>query len=275
MRIGVSSYSFSKYMSETGCDYFEICDKAKEIGFDGIEFIDLDSNDPLTLAKELNEYCKQIGIEIIAYTVGGNLLKEDIEAEIKRLFDCVDVCEALGAKIMRHDVCFSLPDGCTWENAVERMAPYIKRITEYAKTKGIKTCTENHGHVFQAPERVRKLITTVDDDNYGWLCDMGNFLCVDEDPFEAAKIASEYAFHVHAKDFHYLKDVEKPEGYFNTSNGNWLCGTILGKGVVPLKKSIDFYKEQGYSGWFSLEFEGPEDCISAIKQGYEYLKNNV
>ena len=41
MKIGVSSYSFSKYMKATGANYIDICNKAKEIGYDGIEFIDL------------------------------------------------------------------------------------------------------------------------------------------------------------------------------------------------------------------------------------------
>ena len=36
MKIGVSSYSFSRYMRETGANYFKICDHAKEIGFDGV-----------------------------------------------------------------------------------------------------------------------------------------------------------------------------------------------------------------------------------------------
>ena len=34
MKIGVSSYSFGKYIRETGCDYFKVCDIAKEIGCD-------------------------------------------------------------------------------------------------------------------------------------------------------------------------------------------------------------------------------------------------
>ena len=43
MKIGVSSYSFSKYLTDTGCGYLRICDVAKEIGFDGIEFINLNN----------------------------------------------------------------------------------------------------------------------------------------------------------------------------------------------------------------------------------------
>ena len=37
MKIGVSSYSFSKYLADTKCGYEAICDIAKNMGFDGIE----------------------------------------------------------------------------------------------------------------------------------------------------------------------------------------------------------------------------------------------
>ena len=34
MKLGVSSYSFSKYMKQTGANYFDVCDKAKELGYE-------------------------------------------------------------------------------------------------------------------------------------------------------------------------------------------------------------------------------------------------
>ena len=59
MKIGVSSYSFSKYMSATDCSYLDLCDKAKEIGFDGIEFIDLKGENVIELAKEIKAHCEK------------------------------------------------------------------------------------------------------------------------------------------------------------------------------------------------------------------------
>jgi sugar phosphate isomerase/epimerase len=169
MKLGVSSYSFRKYILSEKCDYLKICDLAKEIGFDGIEFINLDENefgittDCLATAKEIKAHCDKIGLEIIAYTVSANLLADDIDGMIKYLFDCVDVTEALGAKVMRHDVCSVLPKKplYNYRDAIEDMVPHIRRVTEYAASKGIRTCTENHGKIFQAPERVEELIRAV------------------------------------------------------------------------------------------------------------------
>ena len=78
MKIGVSSYSFSKYMKASGCNYLAICDLAKEMGFDGIEFTDLmpevSGCDAMTAAKQIREHCAEIGLEIAAHTVGANFL---------------------------------------------------------------------------------------------------------------------------------------------------------------------------------------------------------
>ena len=132
MKIGVSSYSFNKYAAATGCDRLALCDKAKEIGFDGIEFTDLNVEDPIGLAKAIRAHCEELGLAITAYAIGANFLAEDPEAEVARVLREVDVCEALGAKLMRHDVCYALPKEhlYSWRDAAEYMAPYIRRVTE-------------------------------------------------------------------------------------------------------------------------------------------------
>ena len=209
MKTSVSSYSFRKYFNETKCNYIEICDKAKEMGFDAIEFINLDSYAFAMLgteeetAQKIKEHCEKIGLEISAYTVSADLLNGDAEAVEKKVLRHIDIASILGAKILRHDVCYSLPNShlYTYRDAIKAIVPRIRRITEYAAEKGIKTCSENHGRIFQAPEIVEELILAVGSENYGWLCDMGNFLGVDADPVKSVTIAAPYTFHVHAKDF--------------------------------------------------------------------------
>ena len=283
MKFGVSSYSFSKYIMQTKCDYFKICDIAKEIGYDGIEFINLDNknwgitDDPIKTAGEIKEYCAKIGLDIIAYTVGANFMAENIDEEIARVKGCVDVAAALGAPIMRHDICSALPADplFSWPEAIEKMKDRINEVSNYAAEKGIKTCSENHGYIFQAPERVEALIRAVGNPNYGWLCDMGNFLCADSDPVKAVTIASRYTFHVHAKDFLY-KDgtLPRPDGFFKTAGGNHIRGTVIGHGVVPVAQCIRILKDAGYDKYVSVEFEGMEENIPALKSAFNYLKTN-
>ena len=280
MKIGVSSYSFRKYQKEMGCSNLDLCDKAKDLGFDGIEFIDLKCENPIAEAKALRIHCEEIGLPIIAYTVGANLLAEDLPAEVARLKGCVDVAHTLGASVMRHDVTSKLKEieGYTWENAIEEMVPAIREISEYAATYGIRTCSENHGHIFQNSERVERLIRTVNCENYGWLVDMGNFLCVDEELTSAVRRAAPYAFHAHAKDFlyHVPKSGQPiPEGFFKSSNGNLLRGTVVGHGVVPVAEDIKTLRSVGYDKWLSLEFEGMEDNLPALSAGLAFLRRAV
>ena len=138
MKIGVSSYSFRKYILETKCDYFKICDLAKEMGFDGIEFTPLEeksygiTDDPMKTAAELKEYCAKIGLEIVAYTVGANLVTDTPEAEVNTLKARIDVAEALGAKVLRHDVCSKLRAKplYTYKDAIAEMVPLIREVTD-------------------------------------------------------------------------------------------------------------------------------------------------
>lgn len=284
MKIGVSSYSFMSFIQQRKnaglpCDYFLICDKAKEIGFEGIEFVNLDwcglCENEIETAEQIKNYCEKIGLEIIAYTVGANLLAEDTDKEVQRLKHCVDVAEKLGAPLMRHDAFNSLKK--PFNNyclAINKIVPIIREITEYAKQKGIRTCTENHGFIIQAPERVEELILAVNNENYGWLVDIGNFLCADAEPAKSTAIAVQYAFHVHAKDFLVKSGDDKmPQGYSIITNaGNYLRGTVVGHGDVPIGKCINALKKGGYNGWISVEFEGPEETISALQNGFENLK---
>jgi sugar phosphate isomerase/epimerase len=280
MKIGVSSYSFRKHIAATGISYTDLCNVAKSMGFEGIEFVELENydkvTDPMVNAKYIKEHCAEIGLDVIAYTVGASFTDEDFEPQFEKLKSQIDLAKAMGAPVLRHDVCYKLPEGMSWEDAVKLMAPRIRRVTEYAASLGIKTCTENHGYIFQAPERVEKLIKAVDHENYGWLCDMGNFLCADADPLTSVKIAAPYTFHAHAKDFLYKSaEVKRPKGFFRTAGENHLRGTVLGHGVVPVDKCVKALKEAGYDGWLSIEFEGMEENIPALEAGLEYLRSVI
>ena len=271
MKIGVSSYSFSKYMRETGCNYFKICDLAKEMGYEGIEFIDLNldvqpAESQIALAQEIRAYCESISLPIAAYTIGADFI--DRENEVERLKGQVDVAVALGVKVMRHDVTWRRD--IDWREIVARTAPMVREVAEYAASKGVITCSENHGMIMQDAHRVEELILTVNHPNYRWLVDMGNFLCADEPPMHALPIAAKYAVHAHAKDF-IFKSSAPSDGWIITRGGNAIRGTIVGHGVVPIADCVAELRAAGYDKWLSLEFEGMEDNLTALKLGYQHL----
>ena len=285
MQIGVTTYSFEQLMRKTGADYFKICDIAKEIGYTFMDFTDIiperaGMEDEIEAAKAVRAYCEKIGLEVGCYTVGADFINGsdgDIDAEIAKTKHKVDIANALGAKIMRHDAASmftSLERGRNYRDAIAIIAPAIREVTRYAASFGIRTCTENHGYFIQDSYRVEELILAVNDPNYGWLVDVGNFRCADEDSVHAVSTAAPYAFHVHVKDFLYKAgtEVDPGDGWFKTRGGNYIRGTVIGHGIIPVAQCISILRNAGYDGKFTVEFEGMEENLDALKAAYNYMK---
>ena len=287
MQIGVSSYSFSRLVRAGQLKQIEVVAKAKEIGFDVIEFSTLSLAEGETaadLAKELKEECERLGMPIVNYTIGADFLNGsggDRQAEVERLKDEVRIAQILGVSGMRHDATrgYVPEDKCPrgFDDALPTLAKGCRAITEFAADLGIRTMVENHGFFCQDSERVEKLMNAVAHENFGWLVDMGNFVCADEDPAKALGRAMPYAFHVHAKDFH-LKPGAAPdpgEGWFQSRGGNYLRGSIIGHGDVPIVQCLRIMKRAGYDGVLSIEFEGLEDPIKGLTIGHANLRRYV
>ncbi len=105
MKIGVSSYSFSRLVNSGVMEQIAVIGKAKEIGFDVIEFSTIAVPKGKTLAgfaAELRAEAQRVGIDIVNYTVSADLLKGsqgNLLAEIERIKGEVDVATILGTNI--------------------------------------------------------------------------------------------------------------------------------------------------------------------------------
>ena len=279
MKISVSSYSFQQYISAGKLDHFDVIQKARDMGFEAIEFIDLPAasyEEQVAYAHKLRAEADRLGMVINAYTIGACLYQpapETSAAEVERVCGQVDIAAILGCSVLRHDVCYGT--GCTGNSRsfglmLPTIAENARAITEYAETKGIRTCTENHGYIAQDSYRVEQLFNAVAHDNYGLLVDVGNFVCADEDNCTAVSRVAPYAVHVHAKDM-YKSSVPLP-GYGMTRGCNYFKGAIVGEGDCNVEKCLQILKRVGYDGYCSIEFEGSEDCIEGIAKGFENLK---
>lgn len=280
MKLGVSSYSFSRYVREGRLDLFGVIKATAEIGFEGIEFSgfgpDGDGVDPIELAKKVRDACAEANLTTMSWTIGADFLRNNVDDEIARLRREVDTAAALGAPMMRHDATSGFPDRknglAEYMEALPIVAKGYGGVTEYAADKGVKTMIENHGFFFQDSDRVEALINKVGNPNFGALVDIGNFLCADEDPMMAVKRMAPYAFHVHAKDFHTKCPCADPgDGWFRSRGGAWLRGSIIGHGDVNVKGCLAILKEAGYDGFLSIEFEGMEDNRRALEIGFANL----
>lgn len=281
MKTSVSSYSYHKLLRTGQMDLFQVMDKTKEIGFDAIEFIEFDAPEGKTaseFAAELRAYAEKIGLSISSYTVGANFLQEDVAAEVARVKDQVDIAAILGAPVMRHDIFSRYPDSYegirTFDAVLPIIAPAIREVAEYAATKGIVTMSENHGFIAQDADRLLRLYTAVNCPNYRYLCDIGNFICADENSAISVGKMKELIAHVHVKDF-FIRSGMEPDpgrGWFQTRAGNYIRGTVFGQGNIPTLQCLRIIKKSGYDGYVSLEFEGMEEPLQSIEISFENLK---
>lgn len=284
MKTSVSSYSYHRLLNKGEMDLFQVMDKTKEFGFDAIEFVEFtapEGKTQLEFAAQLRAYAEKIGLGIASYTIGANFLQDDVAAEVARLKGEVDIAAVLGVPVMRHDIFSRYPDSYTgvktFQAVLPIIAPAIREVSEYAASKGIITMSENHGFIMQDADRLLQLYTAVGCTNYRYLCDIGNFICADEDSTIAVGKMKDLIAHVHVKDFFIRSGMEPApgKGWFQTRSGNYVRGTIFGQGNIPALQCLRVIKNSGYDGYISLEFEGMEDTLMSIEIGLENMKRYI
>lgn len=283
MKFSVSLYSFFGDLLRGRITPLECVEKAAELGFDAVEAVDFvnfhcEPGQRPDLAKELRQKAESCGLEISSLAVGADFLNGsggDTAAEIQAVKDWVDIAALLGSSRMRHDITRGLAGAAyrSYESLLPTLADAVRQVADYAQEKGVATMTENHGLFSQDSARVEMLYNAVNHPNFGLLADLGNFLCVDENPALAVGRIAPYVRYVHAKDFIVKSFYEDPgEGASRTRGGNYLRGTIIGHGNVPVKQCLAILKNAGYDGAIAIEFEGLEEPETAVRIGLANLK---
>ncbi|ETT43088.1 sugar phosphate isomerase/epimerase family protein [Paenibacillus sp. FSL K6-1122] len=275
MKVGLSTYSLQQALDRKELTVPDAIRWIADQGGEHVEIVPMGFSliDNPELIDEIKAVAKEVGIDISNYAIGANFaVQEDAEAleqEIQNVMRHVDVAAALGVKLMRHDVAFRpAPEGTVAQFEIDLtvLVKACQRIADYAADFGITTSVENHGYYVQSSERIQRLLHETARSNFKTTLDVGNFLCVDEDPVSAVKNNIPYASIVHAKDFYWRPSYRNPgEGWFQTSHGNYLRGAIVGHGDIDMPEVFRVLKKSGYDGYISVEFEGMEDCKTASR----------
>ena len=284
VKVGLSTYSLVKELREGKMTVLDVIQWIADHGGEHMEIVPYGFTvvDDEELADQIREKAAEVGIELSAYSLPANFVQETEEAlleEVDRLKKHVDIVNRMGIKIMRHDVtAFNLqPEERTihyFEEHFSKMVKGSQLLADYAAQFGITTTIENHGFNVQSSDRVQRVIHAVDRGNFKTTLDVGNFLCIDEDPLVGVKKNIPYAAIVHFKDFYIRPYYENPgEGeWFRTVNDNYLRGAIVGHGDLNIRELIKLVKNSGYDGYLTVEFEGMEDAKIGSKIGMDNVR---
>jgi sugar phosphate isomerase/epimerase len=280
MKLAVSTYSLHRWRNENGKSLEQALEWiADNAGVDGVEFTPIgeEGKDLAKRATALRKRCDKLGLRVVSYCVGAELLvpRKEQKAVVERLKREVDAAAILGAPSTRHDVTRGMR-ATSFSSTLKAVVAPIREVADYGQSRRVKTSLENHGFYMQESTRIEKLIRAVDHENYGLTIDLGNFLCVNEDCTAATKRLAKYVIMAHAKDFHVKpKKQMPPTGWFKTPTPIALRGAIAGHGVLDLPAQLKLLRRAGYGGYVSLEFEGMEEPTTAVKLGLDYLRDVI
>lgn len=279
MKLGLSLYSLHRALGESGTTVFDLMQWVADNGGEHIEIVpgngfSLDDNPKL--AEQIRHKAESAAIDISNYAVGANFLQPDeasFRAEIERVKHQVDIAHWLGTPNMRHDIAsLPIPDSTihNFNRDLPRLVEACREVADYASQYNITTSVENHGYYIQASDRIQTLVAAVDRINFRTLVDVGNFMCVDENPVVAVKKNLPIASMIHLKDFHLRPGIRNyGEGYHPTQGGNWLSCTIVGQGDIDQPEIIRTIKQSGYQGYISIEYEGYGSCYYGSRVGMD------
>ncbi|MBR6323270.1 MAG: sugar phosphate isomerase/epimerase [Lachnospiraceae bacterium] len=241
------------------------------LGFDGYEITNL-TDSWMDVPFDLNSMrrtANECGIVIPSWAMAADW-SLGIRCQADKAKNEMDMAQVLGVRVFRTDT-----------YVAETAAPYadevidaVRELADYAAARGMQLVTENHGTFLCTPERLLPLFEKVNHPNFGLLYDGANFAASDSDPLEAAKLLAPLVRHVHMKDAH-LKPGTRlfpGKGWQKTLKGNyWRCA-ITGQGTVPYEEILPVLLKAGFDGWLVQEFDGIEDPVEAMCEGFDYSK---
>lgn len=261
MRVGVSTYSLLPAIRAGEMTVLDVVDWIAENGGQHMEIVPygFTLEDNPGLADAVRERAAEAGIALSNYSMPANFVQEsrdDFDAEVERIKRHVDTVNRLGMKHMRHDVtAFTLPSekmGIDYvETHLDMIVEGCRQIADYAAKHDITTTIENHGVSVQASDRVQRVLQAVDRPNFKTTLDIGNFLCVDEQPLVGVKRNLPLASLVHVKDFYYRPYDQDPGGGSgserpmaitceapSSGRGIWMCGESFDSLKNPVMTGI-------------------------------------
>ncbi len=318
MKIGLCSYNFVRALSSGALSVEEMFRMLHEWGASHVEISDFTLpvyEDDMPL--RLREWSEQYGVEIAGLNFGsdiGNLTGDEYKIELEKLYHKLDIAHDIGATSSRIDMVRQIgkwradqikKDRIHWsdgtivggtedfEKVFEGIVRSAKDLSDYNAQYGSPVLSENHGILFNGADRMKGVYLAVNKPNYGITMDVGNALCVGEDPLVMADELLPIVRRVHFKDF-YVRGAEEAlaigtedaagnqltmegtiasSGWLTSRYGDYLRGAIVGQGDVPVQMIAEKILKFGYDQYLSIEFEGIEDCILGSKLGFRTLKN--
>ncbi len=227
---------------------------AEELGLAGVELEDKHIGVPTEdRLAQLRSACERYGLTIvnIAFMNDFGVAEETRrQAEEARTLQWMAVSQRIGSRFLRTFAGWPEGDrGTRWPGMISA----LRSVCGAAERCGVRLVMENHNHrgFVQTSADVTDIFDAVRSPALGLLLDTGNYL----DGLSSIAHTASLAWHVHAKFTRVGTDGRDPG--------------VDHDAIVPLLRAA------GYSGWVSVEYEGPEPSRTAVPRALAYLRQAI
>lgn len=180
--------------------------------------------------------------------------------------DCRDVEQSAISfmkkyKINKVLVIVGLMEEGKYDHDFETVKTRVSAFAEKAEKEGIDVLLEDYDNAASPCYNMDRLANFfASSDNIGHVFDSGNYLFAGDDCMEALDKFKKKIGHVHLKDRVSTEDMSCP---------------AVGSGCIPIKKVVKALKASGYKGWYTVEFFGNPNMLSAAEDSYKYVSKLV
>ena len=261
-KLSLAKWSLHKaIIEEKTLDPIDFAQKAKELGFEGLEYVSqlyrpnlAEGDDPQKAMQNLLDTLKmkseKYGMENVLIMIDGegNLATPDEEERnqaVENHKKWVDAAAFLGCHSIRVNLSGSNEVAIWTASAVSG----LKQLSEYAKPKNINIIVENHGGLSSNAEFLSQVITNVGMDNCGTLPDFGNF-CIKRETVEDGgwKCVEEYDIYKGIEILMKQAKAVSAKSYDFDESGK--------ETTLDYERILKTVKDAGYTGFIGVEYEG-------------------
>lgn len=259
--LSLAQWSIHKMINNDNVDPYSFAEKAKQWGFEGLEYVSQLYNKELEAANfskeamqsfvdKSNEEAEKHGLTNLLIMIDrqGDLATSDpIERKnaVENHYKWVDAAAAMGCHAIRVNLAGS-SEPIEWKaNSIDGLS----QLSTYAKTKNINILVENHGGLSSNAAMLSEVMTQVNMSNCGTLPDFGNFCIRRNDPEDySAGCAENYDIYKGVKELMVHAKAVSAKSHDFDSSGN--------ETEIDYVRMLQIVKDAGYTGYIGVEYEG-------------------
>ena len=160
------------------------------------------------------------------------------------------------------------------EKVMNCMIDGFREAVSMGRAAGIRICVETTPHkesCLSGSDDCLRILDAVE--SLDFVFDTANMLPSGEDPLEAYQLMKDRIAYVHLKDVAVQRGGFVPAFAEHTPDGGYMECTLWGCGEIPIKKLFDSLLEDGYQGYFAIEYTHPGKDACGIQKHAAHLKS--